>query len=186
MQRKDLYLSKMIMFFIKMGNNSLFKALSSQTRMKIMKILLRKEIHLSKLAKEIGISVPVTLRHVNLLLENGLIKKRIIGNVHLLSANMEVLEKILEPFIEESSVEINKNDNLFDALRQLPFVEIKRVGDNQFITSIDGQKGYYIYEIDGTIPKKSIDKIKPQKNVTLHLKKLISVDKKKIEVKIKK
>ena len=74
MQRKDLYLSKMIMFFIKMGNNSLFKALSSQTRMKIMKILLRKEIHLSKLAKEIGISVPVTLRHVNLLLENGLIK----------------------------------------------------------------------------------------------------------------
>jgi len=168
-----------------MGNTNLFKALGSQTRIKIMKILLHKEIHLSELAKEINISVPVTLRHVNILLETGLIKKRIIGNVHLLSANMEVLEKILEPFVEESSVEINKNDNLFDALQQLPFVEIKRVGDNQFITSIDGQRGYYIYEVDGTVPKKSIDKIKPQKNVILHLKKLISVDKKKIEVKIK-
>jgi DNA-binding transcriptional ArsR family regulator len=168
-----------------MGNNNLFKALSSQTRMKIMKILLHREIHLSELAKEIGISVPVTLRHVNILLETGLIKKRIIGNVHLLSANMEVLEKILEPFVEESLVEINKNDNLFDALQQLPGVEIKRVGDNQFITSIDGQRGYYIYEVDGVIPKKSIDKIRPQKNVILHLKKLISVDKKKIEVKIK-
>ena len=175
----------MITFFIKMGNNNLFKALSSQTRMKIMKILLRREIHLSELAKEIGISVPVTLRHVNLLLDTGLIKKRVIGNVHLLSANMEILDKILEPFIEESAVEINTNDNLFDALQQLPGVEVQRVGNNQFITSIDGEKGYYVYEVDGTIPKISIDKFKPQKNVTLHLKKLISVDKKKIEVKVK-
>jgi DNA-binding Lrp family transcriptional regulator len=151
-----------------------------------MKILLNKEIHLSELAKEINISVPVTLRHVNLLLKNGLIKKRIIGNVHLLSANMEVLEKILEPFIEESCVEINKNDNLFDALQQLPCIEIKRVGDNQFITSIDGEKGYFIYEVDGAAPKMPINKFKPKKNVVLRLKKLVSVDKKKINVKIKK
>jgi len=168
-----------------MGNNNLFKALSSQTRMKIMKILLHKEIHLSELAKEIGISIPVTSRHVNILLETGLIKKRIIGNVHLLSANMEILEKILEPFIEESSVEINKNDNLFNALQQLPGVEVKRIGDNQFITSINGERGYYIYEVDGTSPKISIDKFKPQKNITLNLKKLVSVDKKKIQVKIR-
>jgi len=168
-----------------MGNNGLFKALSSETRIKIMKILLYREIHLSQLAKEIGISVPVTLRHVNLLLESGLIKKRVIGNVHLLSANMEILDTMLEPFIEESVIEINKNDNLFNALQQLPGVEVKRVDDNQFITSINGEKGYYIYEVDGTIPKISIDKFKPQKNVTLHLKKLISVDKKKIAVKVK-
>ena len=168
-----------------MGNNNLFKALSSQKRMEIMKILLNKEIHLSELAKEIGISIPVTSRHVNLLLDTGLINKRIIGNIHLLSANMEILEKILEPFIEESVIEINKNDNLFDAIQQLPGVEVQRVNDKQFITSINGEAGYYIYEVDGITPTTSIDKFKPKKNVTLNLKKLISIDKKKIEVNIK-
>ena len=181
----DLYLSKMIKSFIKMDNKNLFRALSCETRIKIMKILLQKEIHLSELAKEIGISIPVTLRHVNILLDCKLIKKRVIGNVHLLSANMEVLDTILEPFIEESVVEINKNDNLFNALQQLPGVEIKRVGDNQFITSINGEKGYYIYEVDGDSPKISIDKFKAKKDINLNLKKLVSINKKKIKVKIK-
>lgn len=173
------------MFFIKMGNNNLFKALSSQTRMKIMKILLHREIHLSQLAKEIGISIPVTLRHVNILLESQLIIKRVIGNVHLLSANLEVLDNILEPFIEESVVEINKNDNLFNALQQLPGVEVKRVGSNQLITSINGEKGYYIYEVDGKSPNISIDKFKTKQDITLNLKKLVSVNKKKVNVKVK-
>ena len=168
-----------------MGNKDLFKALSSETRIKIMKILLRREIHLSQLAKEIGISIPVTFRHVNLLLESELIKKRVIGNVHLLSANMEVFDKILEPFIEESVVEISKNDNLLNALQQLPGVEVKRVGDNQLITSVNGENGYYIYEVDGTSPKISIDKFKTKKDITLNLKKLVSVHKKKIKVKVK-
>jgi len=168
-----------------MGNKNLFKALSSETRIKIMKILLHREIHLSQLAKELGISVPVTLRHVNLLLEIELIKKRVIGNVHLLSANMEVLDKVLEPFIEESVVEISKNDNLLNALEQLPGVEVKRIGDNQLITSINGEKGYYIYEVDGRSPRISIDKFKTKKDIILNLKKLVSVNKKKIKVKVK-
>jgi len=168
-----------------MDNKDLFKALSSETRIKIMKILLIREIHLSQLAREIGISIPVTLRHVNILLGCKLIKKRVIGNVHLLSASMEVLDNILEPFAEESVVEINKNDNLFNALQQLPGVKVQRVGDNQFITSINGEEGYYIYEVDGKSPKISIDKFKTKKNIMLNLKKLVSVNKKKIKVKVK-
>jgi DNA-binding transcriptional ArsR family regulator len=168
-----------------MGNKNLFKALSCETRIKIIKTLLQNEIHLSELAKEVGISIPVTLRHVNILLDCELIKKRVIGNVHLLSANMEVLDDIFEPFTEESVVEINKNDNLFNALQQLPGVEVKRVGDNQFITSINGEEGYYIYEVDGKSPKLSIDKFKTKQDLTLNLKKLVSVNKKKIRVKVK-
>ena len=168
-----------------MDNNKLFKALSSQTRIKILKILLFREIHLSNLAKEIDISIPVTSRHVNILLATGLIKKRIVGNVHLLSANMGTFEKILEPFIDESTVEISKNDSLFDALKQLPGIDVQKVGDNQYITSIDGEKGFFIYEVDGVSPKVSIDQYKPQHNIILHLRKLVSVDKKRIEVKIR-
>jgi DNA-binding transcriptional ArsR family regulator len=167
-----------------MSNNKFFKALSSQTRMQIMKILLNREIHLSGLAKELGVSVPVISRHVKLLETVGLVKKRIVGNVHLLSANVGSLEEVLEPFMEESVVEIHKHGSLFDALKQLPGVEVQRVGDNQYITSINGEKGYYIYEVDGKPPDVPINEYKPKKNVTLQVKKLVPVNKKKIEVKI--
>ena len=167
-----------------MGNNQLFKALSNTTRIQIMRLLLNREIHLSGLARELRLSPPVISRHVKLLEQVGLIKKRIVGNVHLLSATVGGLEAVLEPFIEESTVEINKHDSLFDALKQLPSVEVQRVGCNQYIASINGEKGYYIYEVDGIPPKIPIDEYKPERNVTLHLKKLIPVNKKKIEVKL--
>lgn len=169
-----------------MDNNHIFKALGSKTRIQILKILLNREMHLSGLARELGISVPVVSRHIKLLEHTGLIKKQIVGNVHLLSANIGGLEGALEPFNKESKVEINKHDSLFDALKQLPGVEVQRFRDNHYITSIDGEKGYYIYEVDGTAPKIPIDEYKPKKNVTLQLKKLVPVNKKKIEVNITK
>ncbi len=168
-----------------MDKKNLFKALSSETRIKIMKILSKKEIHLSRLAREISISTPVTSRHVKILLDCKLIKKRVIGNVHLLYANPQILDDILEPFAEESVIEVNKNDNIYKALKQLPGVEVKRINGNQFITSINGEKGYFIYEVDGKIPKIPIDKYKTKKDVTLNLKKLVSVNKKKVNIKVK-
>ncbi|MBN2065288.1 MAG: ArsR family transcriptional regulator [Candidatus Thermoplasmatota archaeon] len=152
--------------------------------MQIMKILLNREMHLSALAKELEISVPVVSRHVKLLESAGLIQKRIVGNVHLLSAAVENLEEALEPFIEESVVEIQKHGSLFDALKQLPGVDVQKVGNNQYITSINGEKGYYIYEVDGKPPDIPINEYKPKKNVTLQVKKLVPVNKKKIAVKI--
>jgi len=57
------------------------------------------------------------------------------------------------------------------ALKQLPGVEVQRVGDNQYITSINGEKGYYIYEVDGKPPDIPINEYKPKKNITLQVKK---------------
>jgi len=168
-----------------MSNEGLFKALSSQTRIRIVKTLLNREMHLSGLARELGISVPVISRHIKFLESVGLIKKRIVGNVYLLSANIGCFDDALEPFVEESVIEINKNDSLLDALKQLPNIEVQRVDDNQYIASIDGEKGYYIYEVDGELPEIPIDEYKPKKNVTLKLKKLVSVNKKKIDVNLK-
>lgn len=167
-----------------MANNKIFKALSSTTRVQIIKTLINREIHLSGLAKEVGISVPVISKHVKLLENAGLIKKRIVGNMYLLSTNIGSLETALEPFLEESSVKIHRQDSLFDALKQIPGVEIQKVGKSQYITSIDGEKGYYIYEVDGIPPRIPIDKYKPKKNITLQVKKLVPVNKKKIEVRI--
>jgi len=123
-------------------------------------------------------------RHVKILEKANLIKTRTIGNVHLLSANKGLEEQIMDTFVEGSTVKINENASLFDALRQLPNVEIKKIGENRYITSIDGEKGYYIYEVDGVPPQVPIDKYKPEKNIVLNLKKLVPVNKKKIKIKI--
>jgi len=94
------------------------------------------------------------------------------------------LEKILEQFVEESSVEINKYDSLLDALNQLPGIEVKKFGDQQYIHSVDGEKGNYIYEVNGELPNTPVDKYKPKKDVTLNLKKIVSINKKKVNIKV--
>lgn len=167
-----------------MSNNKLFKALSSSTRIKMLQILTKGEKHLSGLARELGIAVPVASRHIKILENAGLINKKIIGNVYLLTAKIKGLEEILEQFTEEAQVKINNRDSLLDALKQLPGVESKTVDGKQYITSVDGDNGFYVYEVDGELPKVSVDKYKPKKNVTVNLKKIISVNKKKIEVKL--
>jgi len=168
-----------------MSNDKLFKALSSPTRIKILKLLTTREMHLTGLAKEIGISVPVTSRHIKILESVDLINKRVFGNTYLLKAKINNLERVLEPFIEESSVELNKEKSIFEALKQTPGIEIKKVGKNQYIRSIDGEEGYYIYEVNGKLPEKPVDEYMINKNITLDIKKLVSIEKKKIKVKVK-
>jgi DNA-binding transcriptional ArsR family regulator len=182
---KPIKLTKLITIVIKMGNNKIFKALSSSTRIQIIKVLIGRELHVSGLARELGISVPVISRHVKLLEDAGLLQKRIVGNVYLLSSTIGSLEEALTPFIDESTITIKKQNSLFDALKQIPGIEIQKVGDTQYITSINGERGYYIYEVDGIPPTIPIDKYTPTKNVTLHLKKIVPVDKKKITIYVK-
>lgn len=169
-----------------MSNDGLFRALSSSTRIKILKVLVNKEMHLTGLAKEIGISVPVTSRHIKILEDVGLINKRIFGNTYLLKTKSRTLEKALDPFVEESSIEINKEKSLFDALKQVPGIEVKKLGKHQYIKSIDGEDGYYIYEVNGKPPNVPIDEYIVNKNVSLDLKKLVTVKKKKININVKK
>lgn len=147
-----------------------------------MKALIGRELHVSGVARELGFSVPVISRHVKLLEDAGLIQKRIVGNVYLISSTIGNLEEALVPFIEESTITIRKHESLFDALKQIPGIEMQKVGDTQYITSINGERGYYIYEVDGIPPTIPIDKYKPTKNVALHLKKIVPVNKKKITI----
>ena len=168
-----------------MGNEIIFRALNSSMRINILKKLIQKEMHISGLARELGISVPVTSRHIKILENAGLINKRIFGNTHILTTKIKSFENVLEPFIVESSVEISKEKSIFDALKQIPSIEIKKIGNNYYIHSIDGEEGYYIYEIDGKPPNKPIDEFSLNKNVTLDLKRLVTIKKKKINVKIK-
>ena len=164
----------------------MFRALSSNTRLEILKILSNKEIHLSGLARELNISVPVTSKHIKILENVGLVNKRIFGNTHLLAAKTKNLETALEPFVQETNIEVKKKKSLFDALKQIPGVEVKKHGKNQYIKSIDGEEGYYIYEVNGDLPEKPINDYIINKNISLDLKKIVSIKKKKINIMIEK
>ena len=168
-----------------MGNDLLFRALSCPTRISILQLLAQKEMHVSGVARHIGISVPVTARHVTILENAGLLRKRVVGNTHLLRGRVDRLEKLLETFIEESSVELSSHATIVDALRQVPGVTIKKVGEHQYITSIDGSKGYYIYEVDGEVPEKPVDDYIINQDATLEIKKIVTIERKKIHVTIK-
>ena len=165
-----------------MSNNNLFSAIGSETRIKIIKKLLNREIHISQLSRELNISKPVISRHIKILEKAGLIQRRVIGNVHLLSANLKILENAFEPFIEETEIDIDKNRTIFDILKQLPTIETKSHGKNQYITSINGEEGFYIYEVNGKTPKEAINEYEAKENMTLDLKKLVPVSKKKIKI----
>lgn len=169
-----------------MDKNNLFKALSSETRAKMLKLLVRKEMHLSGLARELGISVPVASRHIKILEKTGLIEKRKIGNIYLLKAQFNSFENLFEQFAEESKVKIDKNDTLIEALKQIPGIKSKEINGQELITSIDGEEGYYVYEVDGKLPTIPINRYKPRKNVNINLKKIVTINKKKIEVKLDK
>ena len=136
----------------------MFKALSSESRIRILKKLAQKEFHISQLSRELKISKPVISRHIKILEVAGLVKRRVIGNVHLLSCNIESLENAYEPFVEESNIKIEKNSTIFDVIKQLPGIETVTHGKNKYIASIGGEKGYYIYEVNGKAPEKPIDK----------------------------
>ena len=169
-----------------MSNNIIFKALSSETRIQILNILAKKNMHISGLARTLNISVPVTSRHIKILDKAGLINKLVIGNVHLLSINHKNLENSINQFTDKSTIEISKKISVFEALKQIPGIEIQKIENNYYIKSIDNDDGYYIYEVNGKLPSKPIDKYKIENDLTLEIKKLISINKKKIKVYIKK
>ncbi len=52
--------------------NDVFKALSSTTRLKMLRILAKKEMHITGLARELNLSVPVVAKHSKLLEKTGL------------------------------------------------------------------------------------------------------------------
>ncbi len=168
----------------------MFKALSSETRRAMLRILAKREMHISGLARELGISVPVAAKHCKILEEKGLIERRRFGRSHVLKVDLEKIRidrlyEALDIFSETHKVEVPRGANLLEALKKVAGVKIKKVGDREFITSVDGEEGYYIFEVDGKLPNVPVDKFVLDKNVKIELKRLVPVKRKKMDVKIK-
>jgi DNA-binding transcriptional ArsR family regulator len=163
-----------------------FRALGSDTRRKILKILSRGELHISGIAKELGISVPVAAKHIRILEKEGFIKRKKFGKTHVLVRNAKMVEGLLDIFAESSTVKIRSGSSILDVLKETSGVELKRVRDKEFVTSIDGEDGYYIYEVDGSFPSIPMDEFLLRNDAEIKLKKLIPIEKKRICVKVRK
>jgi hypothetical protein len=78
-----------------------------------------------------------------------------------------------------------KGATLLDALRSVSAIDIKKVGNSEFVVSADGEEGLFMYEINGKPLDKTVDKCILNEDVTIEWKRLIPVTQKKLSIKIK-
>ncbi len=162
-----------------------FKALSSKTRMDMLKLLMQREYHVSGLAKALDISVPVAAKHVRLLEAAELVERKDFGKTHVLMIKREKLYEAMETFSEEYEIEVEKGATILDALKGVAGIGIKRVGDKEFIASIDDEVGFYVYEVNGKSPNMPINEYKMEKGGEIEIKRLVPVLKKRVRVELK-
>lgn len=163
----------------------MFKTLSCKTRREMLKILAKEELHITGLAERLGISVPVTAKHVRLLEEKGLVTRKRFGRTHVLKANLERMYEALDEFSERADVTVPPGSTMLDALKKVSGVKVEKVSEQEFVTSIDGERGYYIYEVDGKLPEVPMDSYELKGNVKMKLKKFVPVSKKDISIRIR-
>lgn len=168
-----------------MATLDLFPILRSKTRREILKALMKKEMHISGIARAFDISVAQASKHCRLLLEKGLVEKKTYGRTQVLKARPEALYSVMDYFTDESTVEVPRGANVIDALTQVAGVRVEKADERGFVTSIDGEEGFYIYEVNGRLPNISMDKFKLEKDLTVELKKILHVSKKRLNIKVK-
>jgi len=169
-------------------NVEIFRALSSKTRQKMLKLLGQRKFHISGLAREMGISVPVVAKHAKILEAAGLVEREEFGGTHVLRVlrkNKERLYEVLEPFSEEHEIEVQKGTSILEALQTVAGVRMKRVGEREFIASIDGEEGFFVYEVNGKCPDLPVGECKVEKEEEIKIKRLVPVLKKRVRVKVR-
>ncbi len=184
MQR--LYMGKCIFTCMRELGNKVFSALGSDTRIKMLEILSEEEVHISELARRIGISVPVAAKHVKILEEAQLIERRIFGKTHVLKPNRDNIYIAMDSFAPTKTIEVEKGTTLLDALRGVTAVKVKKKGDRELIISTDGDEGLYVYEINGKMSEQTVDNCVLDNDSVIEWKKLEPVTKIKLDIHVKK
>ena len=150
--------------------------------MEMLKLLMKTDYHVSGLAKALSISVPVAAKHVRILEDAELVNRKTFGKTHVLTVNKAKLYEAMETFSEDYEIEARKGASILDALKDVAGIGIKRMGDKEFIVSIDGEEGYYIYEVNGKLPDMPIDEYTVEHSGEIEIKRLVPVLKKRVKV----
>jgi len=167
------------------GGEKLFKAISSDTRLSILELLSEEDTHISGLARELGISVPVAAKHVKVLEEAELVERKKLGNLHMIGIKISNVYSFLDHFAENRNVEVEEGTTLLEALKSVAAVEVTKMGDRIKVVSTDGEEGFYVYEVDGKFSEKTVDEYTFEEDAVVEWKKLIPVTKKRLFVNVK-
>ena len=167
------------------GRENLFKAISSDTRLSILEHLSEGDMHISGLAREIGISVPVAAKHIKILEKADLIERKKFGNTHMIGIKLNNIYSFLDHFAENRRLEVEQGTTLLDALKSVAAVEVKKMGNRVKVISTDGEEGFYIYEVDGKFSDKTVDEYEFYDDAVVEWKKLVPVTKKRLLVSIR-
>jgi DNA-binding transcriptional ArsR family regulator len=166
---------------------SLFKVLGNERRRDMLKILRKQEMHISGLARELKISVPVTLKHVKVLEESGLVVRNKVGNTHIINIPDEGVEKLNSVWMlldEPIALEIEEGTLLSDALKKMKEMVIKTTSHGSYIYSVDGRKGFFVYEVNGKLVDTPINKYRLSEDAEIEIKRLVPALDKKIRIKV--
>ncbi|GFO96042.1 ArsR family transcriptional regulator, partial [groundwater metagenome] len=113
-----------------------------------------------------------------------LIQRKKFGKTHVLKSKMENMENMLNELADTCEVNVTKGSSILEALKKVSGVEVREVRDKEFVISIDGEPGLYMYEVNGKPPDATVGEFKIEKDSTIEWKKLVPVTRKKIFVKI--
>ncbi len=163
---------------------NIFKALGNRKRREILKTVLNKEMHISAIAREIKVSVPVALRHINILEEAGLVSRKKVGRSHIITANLEDIRKLRNIWdLEESFiVKVEKGVTVQEALSSIPGIGIRESEKGSYIFEVESRQGYYIYEIGGRLIDAPINEHMIEEDCEIEIKRLLPAMGKKIKI----
>ncbi len=162
-----------------------FGALASSTRRRMFVMLLQREMHITGIAKVLGISVPVAAKHVRVLEGAGLVESRRFGRTLVLRARFEPLYRALDELASVHRVRVGKSTTVLEALKSVAGVRVERKGDMEYVTSIDGEDGLYIYEVNGELPEVGMHRYTLEESAEVVLKRLVPVRRKVLRVEVK-
>lgn len=163
----------------------LFSALGSETRLRMLEKLTEGEMHISELARELDISVPVAAKHANILEAAALIQRKVYGKTHVLKLNNRNLFNALDMFAPSKTVEVDKGSTLLEALKKVAVVEVRNIRGQENVVSTNGEEGFFVYEVNGEFSDKTVNNFTFDKNSTVMWKKLEPVSVLKVKVKVR-
>ncbi|ADI74723.1 transcriptional regulator, ArsR family [Methanohalobium evestigatum Z-7303] len=166
-------------------NKKIFKALGCNTRLNILKLLADNEMHITGIANELGISVPVTAKHIRILENAELVERQKFGNSHILKVNTENIYTILDKFAPTKDIEVERGTNLLDILKKVSSVEVKKIGDREAVVSTDGDEGFFVYEVNGKMSDKTVHECTFEDDAIVEWKKLEPITRLKLDINIK-
>ena len=163
----------------------LFYALDSKTRLSIIQSLFENEKHISEIAREQKISVPVAAKHVNILEDANLVKRNVYGKTHVLQLNNKDVARSLDILAPTKTIEVKKGTNLLDILKEVAIIETKKLRGKDHVISTNGDEGFFIYEMDGQFCEQTVQNCIFRKDATVIWKKLEPVAKLCLNIKVK-